>query len=48
MNHLKSHKITWNHLIFVFKIFDFFSLIYKMENPNYKDENIERKYLTNM
>ena len=22
--------------------------MYKMENPNYKNENIERKYLNNM
>ena len=29
MNHLKSVEIVWNHLIFVFKTFNFFSLISK-------------------
>ena len=31
VNHLQSVEIVGNHLIFVFKKFDFFSLMYKNE-----------------
>ena len=45
MNHLNSVEIACNHLIFVFKKFEFFSLIYKDDNFNQTskseiDENI--------
>ena len=48
-----SYKITWNHsknIIFsVFRKFvKYFSEYKRMENLNYKNENIERKYLKNM
>ena len=45
MNRLKSIEIMW----FLFpKVFNFFLEYIRMENPNYKNENIERKYLNIM
>ena len=37
-----------NKVFFVFKILNFFGEYIMMENSNYKNENIERKYLNNM
>ena len=36
VNHLKSLEIAWNHLIFVFKQFGMFLLIYKDGKPKLK------------
>ena len=33
---------------YCFKNLEFFREYIKMENPNYKNQNIERKYLNNM
>ena len=48
MNRLKSFEIAWNIIFFALKKFDFLSWIYKIENPNYKNGNIDRKYLNNV
>ena len=47
LDHLKLAEIAWNKLFFGFKNFEFFWK-WKMESPNYKNENIERKYLNTM
>ena len=46
-NHLKLVEITWSIIFSVFKKFEVFARI-RMENSNYKNENIERKYLKNI
>ena len=47
--HLKLVKIAWNIIFFVFKKSWFFVCEYiRVENLNYKNENIERKYLNSM
>ena len=45
INRLKSLKIAW---FLFFETFEIFCWYIRMEHPNYKNENIERKYLTSI